>query len=95
MALSEALFSLKHFVRFNVSASTNLRLTEPLGRLPSVMRGFATSTYLDKSQVTDRVLEVVKNFDKVDKAKVGITHMLHLLKSVCAHELLLFVQQQG
>jgi hypothetical protein len=30
----------------------------------------AASTYLDKDQVTQRVLGVVKNFDKVDPAKV-------------------------
>jgi hypothetical protein len=31
----------------------------------------AASTYLDKDQVTQRVLGVVKNFDKVDPAKVS------------------------
>lgn len=35
------------------------------------MRFFAGgSSYLDKSEVTDRVLHVVKNFDKVDQSKV-------------------------
>lgn len=34
-------------------------------------RTFATS-YLDKTEVTDRVLNVVKNFDKVDQSKVRL-----------------------
>jgi hypothetical protein len=34
-------------------------------------RTFATS-YLDKGEVTDRVLNVVKNFDKVDQGKVRV-----------------------
>jgi hypothetical protein len=35
------------------------------------LRGFAEASYLDKSEVTDRVLSVVKNFEKVDDGKVG------------------------
>ena len=35
-----------------------------------LLRSFAAGTYLDKSQVTDRVLNVVKNFEKVDPSKV-------------------------
>ena len=35
----------------------------------SALRSFASGTYLDKAQVTDRVLNVVKNFAKVDPAK--------------------------
>jgi NADH dehydrogenase (ubiquinone) 1 alpha/beta subcomplex 1 len=35
----------------------------------STLRSFAAGTYLDKAQVTDRVLNVVKNFAKVDPAK--------------------------
>lgn len=34
------------------------------------VRGFADSSYLDKSDVTSRVLAIVKNFEKVDPAKV-------------------------
>lgn len=40
------------------------------------MRTFATS-YLDKGDVTDRVLSVVKNFDKVDQSKVCTLHNHH------------------
>ncbi len=35
-----------------------------------LLRGFADASYLDKGEVTDRVLSVVKNFEKVDAAKV-------------------------
>jgi hypothetical protein len=35
-----------------------------------VLRGFADASFLDKKDVTDRVLEVVKNFDKVEASKV-------------------------
>lgn len=36
----------------------------------SIWRGFAKGTYLDKNEVTDRVLNVVKHFEKVDENKV-------------------------
>lgn len=39
-------------------------------------RTFATS-YLDKGDVTDRVLSVVKNFDKVDQSKVWLSLSLY------------------
>ncbi|KAK9810037.1 hypothetical protein WJX72_003839 [[Myrmecia] bisecta] len=39
-----------------------------------LVRGFAEQgTFLDKKDVTDRVLSVVKNFDKVDPSKVTPT----------------------
>ncbi|GER51331.1 acyl carrier protein [Striga asiatica] len=43
------------------------------GLSPLVRRHFsdeATGSFLDKSEVTDRVLSVVKNFQKVDPSKV-------------------------
>ncbi len=33
-------------------------------------RGFADASYLDKKDVTDRVISVVKNFEKVEEGKV-------------------------
>ncbi len=39
----------------------------------SALRSFAAGTYLDKAQVTDRVLNVVKNFAKVDPGKARLT----------------------
>ena len=35
------------------------------------LRFFGDASYLDKSEVTDRVINVVKNFDKVDAGKVS------------------------
>ncbi|GFH60158.1 mitochondrial acyl carrier protein [Chaetoceros tenuissimus] len=35
-----------------------------------LVRNFAGSTFLDSKEVTDRVVAVVKNFDKVDPTKV-------------------------
>lgn len=34
------------------------------------LRLFASASYLDKSEVTSRVLDIVKNFDKVEPSKV-------------------------
>lgn len=34
------------------------------------VRAFASASYLDKKDVTDRVLSIVKNFDRVDAGKV-------------------------
>lgn len=34
------------------------------------VRGFA-GTYLDKNEVTERILNVVKNFEKVDQSKAS------------------------
>ncbi|EFN58407.1 hypothetical protein CHLNCDRAFT_59568 [Chlorella variabilis] len=36
-------------------------------------RGFGDASYLDKKDVTDRVLGVVKNFEKVEEGKVSPT----------------------
>mmetsp|Transcript_5200 Transcript_5200/g.9897 ORF Transcript_5200/g.9897 Transcript_5200/m.9897 type:complete len:116 (+) Transcript_5200:1642-1989(+) len=37
---------------------------------PLLLRNFAGSTFLDPKEVTDRIVTVVKNFDKVDPSKV-------------------------
>ncbi|KAK9868287.1 hypothetical protein WJX84_004213 [Apatococcus fuscideae] len=37
----------------------------------SIWRSFAKGTYLDKGDVTERVLNVVKHFEKVDENKVN------------------------
>ena len=51
--------------------AVSTQLSQPLSGSLTLFRGFAESTYLDKSQVTERILSVVKNFDKVDGSKVG------------------------
>lgn len=37
----------------------------------SLWRGFAGGGYLDKDEVTQRVLDVTKHFEKIDPAKVS------------------------
>ena len=38
----------------------------------SLWRGFAGGHYLDKSEVTERVVNVAKHFEKIDAAKVCV-----------------------
>jgi len=42
----------------------------------SFWRGFAGGGYLDKTEVTDRVLHVTKHFEKIDAAKVRVRRSL-------------------
>lgn len=57
----------------------NLRLT-PQYSLPyaqttissNFLRFFADASYLDKNEVTERIMNVVKNFEKVDVAKASV-----------------------
>jgi NADH dehydrogenase (ubiquinone) 1 alpha/beta subcomplex 1 len=80
-----ALLGALHTLRSSLLARVSL----PLSRVPAVsvgaaaslslVRGFAESTYLDKHVVTDRVLEVVKNFDKVDPSKVGTPRLTSMI----------------
>ena len=49
-----------------------LQLAVPAMALPAAWRAYGAG-YLDKAQVTDRVVTVVKNFNKVDPAKVTPT----------------------
>ena len=51
--------------RFALRASVSRQTTAFTG----INRGFAT-TFLNADDVTDRIVQVVKNFDKVDPAKV-------------------------
>lgn len=70
MALQGALQSLRSGVLSRISIPVNsLQAFGGAGSL-TLLRGFAESTYLDKNIVTDRVLNVVKNFDKVNPSKV-------------------------
>uniref|UniRef100_A0A6U0HED3 Acyl carrier protein n=1 Tax=Helicotheca tamesis TaxID=374047 RepID=A0A6U0HED3_9STRA len=38
---------------------------------PMIVRTFAASTFVDPTEATDRIVQVVKNFDKVDPSKVS------------------------
>ena len=76
MALLGALHTLRSSLLARVSLpASRVQAVGAAGAL-SLLRGFAESTYLDKHVVTDRVLEVVKNFDKVDPSKVGTPRLL-------------------
>ena len=79
MALVGALSSLRASVLRHISVPTQTAAAQQsLGAACSLIfrRGFAEGTYLDKSQVTDRVLEVTKNFgSKVDSSKVSTTRL--------------------
>ena len=68
MSLGRAAHHLRASVLQRISVPA---VSTQLSQLPhSWSRGFAESTYLDKGQVTERILSVVKNFDKVDGSKV-------------------------
>uniref|UniRef100_A0A6U3TJ47 Acyl carrier protein n=1 Tax=Ditylum brightwellii TaxID=49249 RepID=A0A6U3TJ47_9STRA len=53
--------------RGNVMAATSLLRSQ---QQPMIVRTFAVSTFVDPAEATDRILAVVKNFDKVDQGKV-------------------------
>ena len=74
MALLGALSSLRASVLRHISVpAQSAAAQQSVGAACSLIfrRSFAEGTYLDKNQVTDRVLEVTKNFgSKVDSSKV-------------------------
>ncbi len=72
MALARALNSLRASVLSHVSVPVSSSSFQAAGACASLkfVRGFAEGTYLDKAEVEQRVLNAVKNFDKVDPAKV-------------------------
>lgn len=54
-------------------------------------RGFG-STYLDKDDVTSRIINIVKNFDNVDQSKVLVPTLPRMLWiCVCLHDCTIFV----
>lgn len=79
MAARNAL--LKHF-RVNARLSQQPLLQNPKGYIGGVFSSFlrrqnfseeVKGSFLDKSEVTDRVVTVVKNFQKVEPSKVRFT----------------------
>jgi len=70
MALAQALSTIRSGVISNIRLPVG-GLQAASGSLSGVFsRSFAEGTYLNKDDVTERVLSVVKNFDKADPAKV-------------------------
>lgn len=65
MFSSTARLAVRNFTARGSTSVTTLRLHAT----QMSIRAFAT--FLPKDEVTDRIIHVVKNFDKVDPAKVG------------------------
>lgn len=55
--------------RFAVRA-VNTGALSAVARQPQTIRTFAAATFLDSSEVAERIMGVVKNFDGVDGSKV-------------------------
>lgn len=73
MALARAAAQLRSAVLASVRIPSSPWAVTELGAPLSqqFLRGFAAEgTYLDKGEVTDRILNLVKNFDKVEPSKV-------------------------
>ena len=73
MALSQSFSTLRSGVLQHLRLTAGSSCLQTLGvQSLGLVRGFAEQgTFLDKGEVTDRVVGVVKNFDKVDPSKVG------------------------
>merc|ERR1712130_1093 len=70
MALAQAFSTIRNGVISNIRLPVG-GLQAASGSLSTLFsRSFAEGTYLDKDNVTERVLSVVKNFDKADPTKV-------------------------
>lgn len=70
MALSGLRSAVLSKLRVSVGISSRVQQTAGGAACLTLLRGFAEGTYLDKGQVTERILDVVKNFDKVEPSKV-------------------------
>lgn len=63
---SQNMFSSASRFALRAASRSALRTQQPM-----FVRTFAGSTFIDAGEVTDRIVNVVKNFDKVDPAKVS------------------------
>lgn len=70
MALARALTAVRTGVLSHLRVPANFSATQHQAGPASwqCVRGFA-GTYLDKNEVTERILNVVKNFEKVEQSK--------------------------
>ncbi len=72
MAMARALTAVRTGVLSHLRVQASLTATQHQAG-PAAwqsVRGFA-GTYLDKNEVTERILNVVKNFEKVDQSKAS------------------------
>ena len=72
MALARALTAVRTGVLSHLRVQASLSATQSQAGPASwqCVRGFA-GTYIDKNEVTERILNVVKNFEKVDQSKAS------------------------
>ena len=71
MALAQAFASLRSGVIGRISIPVG-SCQATAGALSLILsREFAEGTYLNKSDVTERILNVVKHFDKIEPGKVA------------------------
>lgn len=81
MAVSSAVSALKQgllrHLRVPLQQQTVFGSAAAAGTSLSLWRGFAGGGYLDKDDVTQRVLEVTKHFEKIDPAKVRFRPLCH------------------
>ncbi|KAE9621991.1 hypothetical protein Lal_00032376 [Lupinus albus] len=74
MAARKSGLPLLNYLRVHVNAIPNNRLQFTLSPINIFLRRFSEEvrgTFLDKSEVTDRVISCVKNFQKLDPSKVN------------------------
>lgn len=72
MALARALTAVRTGVLSHLRVQASLSATQSQAGPASwqCVRGFA-GTYIDKNEVTERIMNVVKNFEKVDQSKAS------------------------
>ena len=85
MALAQALGTVRRGVLSHIRLQANFAATQYQAGPAAwqCVRGFA-GTYLDKSEVTERILNVVKNFEKVDQSKAGLLTLALLMHAKLA-----------
>ncbi len=68
-----ALMGLRNAVLSNIRLGLSNHAQQSLGGVSSLtlLRRFAEGTYLPKDQVTEEVLKILKNFDKIDPSQVS------------------------
>ena len=79
--LAAARSAIIQHLRVPVIAQTQVFSAE----MPRFFSEGASGTYLDKKEVTDRVLDVVKNFQKIDPKKVKTSTLLYLTPLECTN----------
>ena len=77
MALAQALAGIRLGVLRHAGVPISSCQAAAGGLTTILSRAFAEGTYLNKNDVTDRILNVVKHFDKIEPGKVKARHDCH------------------